>query len=791
MKPEFEELLPQPGDGQVGYRVFSMLEEILKAKESAGLATKWTRNYELWVNHHWKSKSKKVTLTSANLMYSHLRKTVNLLTDNSPTFNVLRSGEGSDQVQDELYDKLRRTAEYWWSEEEQQAMLERSVLNGEVYGATIEKVFFNPDREFGLGEVETEVVDPFYFGMYPPDTMDIQKAEAVFHFYPMSLREARRRWPDKAEDIKGDTELLLSINDTRKEIAVGRQGVATWGTFAGVVKNLSNTLGIAGGSEQEDRCLVLECWVKDYSENNGVSIYPGYIRCVTTCAGGTVVLSDRPNPSISPLLSPEQVTKTYLYDKFPFSFTQSVTDTTNPWGMSDFEQLRPLQEEIDKTLAAISTLKDKAARLKLINPSDSGVDNSQFTNFPGIINPTTAQTAMGIKYMEPPAIPQDLVKALEIYKDYFQLIAGSFELERAQAPGRDVIAYQAIAALIEHAGTMLRGKIRNYSRMIRERGRMYISCVCNWYTEDRYISYDMDGDQMSACVRGEELIIPAKLTVVSGSTMPKSIVQQREEATELFKLGAIDKEELLRKLEWPDRKSVLQRMSQGPLSQTIQEMTALGYPDQITGLIQQLSTMDDQQLKQAEKEGQLPSWEQLLPALTGQQQQDPAGDPTQAQIIAEIEKIKAETQLILERVKSEQTNQSMSAEQLRLEKAKFVKDAQMASQKLNLDSQKTSHDAQLEALKPPHMAQIDQHDAALKQAQFQHQTKMDQYQANVDLQAQAHDQVLSATEAARANDNHELDMEAKEQGMKHSEAEHQANLEEIRAEKKEKQDADL
>ncbi len=95
----------------------------------------------------------------------HRQRTVNMLTDNSPTFNVTRMGEAGDE---DVFLTLERLARHWWIEQEQQAVLEKSVINGETYGVAVEKVIFDPDLEYGLGEVRTVAVDPFRFAVYPP-----------------------------------------------------------------------------------------------------------------------------------------------------------------------------------------------------------------------------------------------------------------------------------------------------------------------------------------------------------------------------------------------------------------------------------------------------------------------------------------------------------------------------------------------------------------------------------------------------------------------------------------------
>ena len=707
------ELIPPEGTEDVGLRVFEILHEILQDKANLGLPNKWIRHYKLSKNKHWQSTSKRASFVSANLLFRHRQQTVNMLTDNNPTFNVTKMGD-PDQYPDDIYDDLLHTAQHWWIDQEQQGVLGDSIQNGEMYGCTIEKSIFNTELEFGTGEIESVVVDPFNFGIYPVECQKVQKAEAVLHFWPMSVREARRRWPEQAKEIQSDEEYLKKLGDERREVQSGGKAGSGgyWATFSGVVKQILST--ISSEKAESDEVLVCECWVKDRTEivdkeeltkigtelldeNPEIDLadelsrynvvkpkYPGFIRRIQSCNGGNIVLSDEPNPSINPNLDIEQAQKTYLYDKFPFSFTQSITDTSNAWGMSDYEQLEGLNLELDKALSQFNLAKDKISRLKLINPKDTGVENKQFTNYPGIINPTNKMTADGIRYLEPPPIDPHLTGAIDLYRDFFFLVAGSFELDQAQTPGKNVIAYKAIAALLERAATMQRGKIRNYSKMIRERGRMFLSHVMNWYTESRWIDYDEDGQRTQKQIGGLDgkLIVPAKLTVVSGSTMPVSKVQEREEAIALYKDNAIDNEELLKKLEWPDRKNVIKRMKAGPFGELFEKLKTMGAPEAFLMIAEQIANMDMKEFEKAMKDQELPMFEEIVVEPEEGKLPEPDISPTeqaeaQAKIasaqekLAKAERERAEIQLISEKIVTERVEQQVKLEGIEFDKDKM------------------------------------------------------------------------------------------------------------------------
>ena len=718
-------MLPPEDDPYVGYKIFEILDEILEDKESMGLPAKWRRSYELVKNKHWRNSTKSVSLVSGNLLFSHRQRTANLLTDNNPTFNVVVVGNPEES--EEIRTKLHRTADFWWRDTEQQEMLEKSILRGETNGCAIEKVAFNPELEAGLGDAETVSVDPFCFGVYPVDA-EIQKAEAVLFFTSMTVFQAKRRWPDKAEVITADDAYLDELASDRREISGMKSAgepASYFGTFSGIIKKVASALSTSTmGERDNDSLLVVECWTKDRTQEtksrnkadvDGIgrpaevreefegAKYPGFIRCIITCNGGSVVLEDKPNPSINPELPDEQARLTYLYDHFPFSRVPSLTDPENNWGSSDLEQLEGLQMEIDKSLSQFTTYKDRAARLKIINPKDSGVDNKEFSNASGIIRPISQMIAQSIRYMESPPPPADLLKSIEIYADFFYKVAGTFDLDQASTPGKNVIAYKAISALLEQTHRMVRGKERNYSRLIRERGRMYLSHVLNWYTEDRVITNEGDDSKPATeAVRGTDLVAklagPIKFIVVSGSTMPVSQVQKREEALTLFTAGAIDQTELLKTIEWSDPHSVVKRMQAGPIGAFIGKLKAIGVPDFMLQVFAQLGQMEDKDLQKAMEKGAVPTFEQLhqflMQALSGQQkpeQPDPAMEEAKdkrektlaeiKEIAAKIQKLQAETKLIEAKSGTEQVDQKaklagiqLDVENMKIERAKLVKE---------------------------------------------------------------------------------------------------------------------
>ena len=160
---ESSELIPQEGDSNVGYRVFEILDEILADKESRGILARAVRNYQMYRSKIFKRESAVLPLATVNPYFTHVKRVKNQLTDNNPTFNIIPLGMTEDEKAD-VFDKILKTADFWWRDTEQQDIYDSSVLNGELSGSALEYMRFNPDLQDGLGDAETESVDIFNFG---------------------------------------------------------------------------------------------------------------------------------------------------------------------------------------------------------------------------------------------------------------------------------------------------------------------------------------------------------------------------------------------------------------------------------------------------------------------------------------------------------------------------------------------------------------------------------------------------------------------------------------------------
>ena len=380
--------------------------------------------------------------------------------------------------------------------------------------------------------------------------------------------------------------------------------------------------------------------------------------------------------------------KSYLYSRFPFSHTQSNTDPVSPFGISDYEQLEQLNMGLNKAVTQFVNFKDKASHLKQVNPRNTGVPNDDFTNQDGILNPTNHIVAQAIRYVNPPVMSQDIPAAIQMFQGFFNNVAGTFsDVMQGQKQGTNVVAAKAIAMLLEQASLMMSGKLHNYTKMIRERGRMYLSLASNFYSGDRWVTISKDGKKEPTQVTRELLQSPIRLSVINGSTMPVSRIQEREEALTLLKAGAIDQEEILRLFDIPNRRQIIKRMQTPLIQQWLAKLAAIQVPKSLLQLFMQVAQMDDKEIQKALEEHVLPAFpeilQKLIQASQGQQDQQQIQQQQAQQIQeqmqqlqlaeqqAKVKELEAKALLAQEKAASEKIDQEVKIQGINFDKEKL------------------------------------------------------------------------------------------------------------------------
>lgn len=631
---------PKAGSEDVGKYFYKRFQIAKSEKDRLNLPKKFMINYELFRGKHFKNDSSKVPLVPVNIHYVAVSRTKANLTDQNPRFEVTAKDENADKGAP----ILNAVALDWWERTRQQVTLSETVQNSEIYGTSVEKMAFDPSLCNGLGDVSTVIVDPFKFFPWP-GIRDIQKMPYMFEVEILELSEIRRRWPETGEQVVAEDEWARIVGKDREKVRGGTT------VSISSESNLPSNYVAAGSVDKVDtieRAMVIECWVRDYSTetvtepqpmldmdgnpmldemgqpmSQDVSQerqkYPGNIRCIHIANEGKVVLDDVPNPSVNPNSDPNMVRETYLYDRYPYVKNDSNTDTSSFWGFSTIEQIEILGRELNKKISQVAAFIDKTVKPTLIYPGNIGLEEHMITNEAGLKwRVTNAAMSQHVRYLQMPPLPPDFYQYIELLLRLVDMVTGIHDVTQGRAP-EGVAAASAIIALQEKAETIFREKIRNLTLLLEERGRMFISHVQNWYTEERKLKVsgklkqEYTDDYIN--FRGSEQFGQYGFEVATGSTMPKSMFVRQQQAQSLYTIRAIDQRALLEQFDWPDKDEVIARMMMGPLGQLKDRLLkAKVLPPEAINLIEQIGMMPEKDFKKLTQLTSVPTGGQTAPA---------------------------------------------------------------------------------------------------------------------------------------------------------------------------------
>jgi hypothetical protein len=132
----------------------------------------------------------------------------------------------------------------------------------------------------------------------------------------------------------------------------------------------------------------------------------------------------------------------------------------------------------------------------------------------------------------------------------------------------------------------MRHKIRSVDFLIRQRGRAVISFLQNFGV----ISEIVKLEDSVATLKGIDLLgRKFSYVVESGSTIPQTSLEVKEQALDLYKLGAIDPRGLLETLQFPDWRRIVERMAEkNGLDQALMTLVQAGLPEQDAMALKQM-----------------------------------------------------------------------------------------------------------------------------------------------------------------------------------------------------------
>jgi hypothetical protein len=174
-------------------------------------------------------------------------------------------------------------------------------------------------------------------------------------------------------------------------------------------------------------------------------------------------------------------------------------------------------------------------------------------------------------------------------KEYVETLSGSQDITRG-IPTGGVTAASAIADLQNAAQTRMRQQSRNIDAYLQDFGQQYLSKVMQFYTVDRVFSY-VGTDEVRKYFRAvikkgennqrilevqryddfnqplpqvDEYVLKGSLDVrvTTGTALPFSKAQLKQEMMQLFDRGIIDRQEYFKQTDFPNWEAVETRLAE-------------------------------------------------------------------------------------------------------------------------------------------------------------------------------------------------------------------------------------
>jgi hypothetical protein len=584
--------------------VLRRLEEGKKAREK--FDGNWDEYRAYYKGEQWKDQKNRKNRPVTNIVRPVVQTILPIMTDNQPGFNV--TGKKPQDFQ--FAETIQKVDEDMWERRGWNHTLIEKLMDACIIGTGIAKVTWNNDLEDGLGDVDVQRVDPKEIYV-PKNAVDFDKnCPWAIHKPLRRLSEIKRRFPEFADQLTPDSGAELETS--KSETYSGRVELVSPVDRKSPIQPYSAT---AWDDAQEIE--IAEMWaeseeMEEFEEEDGEGgkmkgqrkKYPQ--GCVITVA-------------VKQKLRLQKIPHPYKDGRKPFV---RYVDTIVPgqfWGEGEIEPLMPVQKIINKTVSNILDYMNMCANPVWLVPKSAGINPDKITNAMGLILPYEGDQAP--RRDIPPPLPSAFFEFYQAMTQFTDVVSGVHDVTNGRNP-TGITAAQAIQTLQEAAQTRIRLKERNLNVSLDQLGTLITSRVLQFYREPRiakvadakgwpqYFEYFIEDVPAAPGVDGQPgqpggyvmnrrdiTVDPATgqtqsandyqksapteglfdVKVTAGSSLPFVKAQRSDLAFKLLDAGAIDTQEVLETVDWPNVEEVEQRMQKAKAGKPTSEPPRVSY----------------------------------------------------------------------------------------------------------------------------------------------------------------------------------------------------------------------
>jgi len=613
--------LPPKDDPDVGKFFYDLFEIARQDKERLQVNLIALQNYADWRGRGRggvKLRGRQKTTNPANLLFANVERTVSNITARDPVGEVVDLDGETDDAEKILTAKLIK----WRKDTNHRMKLRNSGRIMEIYGITIEKPFHDATR---LNDVDIELVD--MFGLFPAPGMwaDMSTDCPYLAFCYVDFKDAIEA-KFKVTGVNAEEAYHLLGREREEYRTHGGGAGDTTGRYATPMLPVE-----AANKHAPDRKLehglIVEVWVRDksttsekvltqnpeWTEESPTDIprfiegteerlvYPDGVRKVTVTMAdgraskgdshGVIVLDDSANPNINPVLPVKQARYTHPWGRFPIYTANSYRDPNSIWGFAAIEQTRVMLNYINIILRKLTSWTKDALTPTLILQKHCGITKKMIKadiDKGGrlVLMPTIPDAR--IEYLVVPNLPASFFQVLDKIIQLHDRIYAIEEADRGVAP-KGVIAAQAIVALQEKNQVALQPKTTSIESLAENRSKWAIGLWQNWGT---------DADMVNVAGQPKEFIgvnyagRRFNFVVESGSTAPRTSLQNQELIMKLAEAGKVSIPYMLEQLNLPNWKEEVARTAGPMMGQALSVLKDAGLPPNVLqdlmGMLQEI-----------------------------------------------------------------------------------------------------------------------------------------------------------------------------------------------------------
>lgn len=577
----------------------------------------WHYNYEFVISgKQWPVERPRWRFNEAvNMLWASIMTEIAIQTDARPKVEFQAQEFGDEAFVDVLKDLNDRNWErYNWSQ-----IVADGLFDCKIYHVAHGIVEWNPDADSGLGDIDFRMLDPYYC-WWDPRAQDVNSGRRARYFIyaePAPTADLQKKYPDKKDLIKPDITNLTTKTD---------QGASTGRIYTNFdpysptrLPQASSQSGEQYGGEPQT--MFIRCWMRDESleeltvEGSELDVTTGqpkpeyalkkvyptgrYIEM----ANNVLLRDDVPGVEVQGEWVP------YQFDKFPIARLVNYSYAREYAGENEVTHSRGPQKIVNYVWSYILDSFRMAANPKIVVSTDSNIDTEKLTNEPGII----IETANMAGYRQEPgqAIAAGSFDLLSTATSFLDKIQGLQDVSKGADQGGATSGVM-LEGYIEAAQTRPRMKNRNLDFFLQEVGQLMAELYLQFYRQPRVMRItNKDGfpemvefympDEEIVDVNGQKKTVKvAKIRrmstidgqivetqnasievkgcpdvrIVSGSALPFAKAQKASTALQYFSAGAIDSEELLKAVDWPNYEEVLRRKAQSDAAAAQAQMQA-------------------------------------------------------------------------------------------------------------------------------------------------------------------------------------------------------------------------